>query len=101
MTYCNLIFIDKGFNKKEFRTLENQDIMNKLNPIRLGFNNFGEMFFIEGKKIVKKEYFRFPFMKSFITFQPVPKFLRNLTSGRTNLLVEAKISHESTSKVLN
>lgn len=79
VTYSNLIFIDKSFNKKEFRTLENQDIMNKLNPIRLGFNNFGEMFFIEGKKIVKKEYFRFPLMKNFITFQPVPKFLRNLT----------------------
>ena len=37
------------------------------------------MFFIENKKVVKKELFKFPTMKSFVLFQPVPKFIRNLT----------------------
>ena len=76
---CNLIFIDQNFNNDEFKEINSKDIMKNLNLLRYGFNNFGEMFFIENKKIVKKEIFKFPTMKNFIVFQPVPKFLRNLT----------------------
>jgi len=78
-TYCNLIFIDKEFNQSEYKEIKNHHIIKKLNPLRFGFNNFGEMFFIENKKVVKKELFKFPTMKSFVLFQPVPKFIRNLT----------------------
>ena len=78
-TYCNLIFIDKEFNQNEYKEIKNHDIIKKLNPLRFGFNNFGEIFFIENKKVVKKELFKFPTMKSFVLFQPVPKFIRNLT----------------------
>ncbi len=78
-TYCNLIFIDKEFNQSEYKEIKNHDIIKKLNPLRFGFNNFGEIFFIENKKVVKKELFKFPTMKSFVLFQPVPKFIRNLT----------------------
>ncbi len=78
-TLFNLIFIEKDFNQNENKKVEVSQMIEKLRPIRLGFNNFGEMFFIENKKIVKKELFRFPTMKSFIMFQPVPKFIRNIT----------------------
>ena len=78
-TYCNLIFIDKEFNQSEYKEIKNHHIIKKLNPLRFGFNNSGEMFFIENKKVVKKELFKFPTMKSFVIFQPVPKFIRNLT----------------------
>ena len=78
-TLFNLIFIEKDFNQNETKKVEVSQMIEKLRPIRLGFNNFGEMFFIENKKIVKKELFRFPTMKSFIMFQPVPKFIRNIT----------------------
>ena len=54
-------------------------MIEKLKPLRFGFNNFGEMFFIENKEVVKKEIYKFPTMKSFILFQPVPKFIRNIT----------------------
>jgi hypothetical protein len=78
-TATNLIFIDKDFNQNELKKVEVSQIIEKLKPIRIGFNNFGEMFHIENKKVVKKEIFRIPLMKSFITFQPVPKFIRNIT----------------------
>jgi len=78
-TASNLIFIEKDFNQNENKKVEVFEIIEKLNPIRFGFNNFGDMFFIENKKIQKKELFRFPTMKSFILFQPVPKFIRNIT----------------------
>ncbi len=78
-TYCNLIFIEKDFNQNENKKVEISQMMKKLKPIRFGFNNYGEMFFIEKKKIVKKEFYRFPFMKNFIVFQPIPKFIRNIT----------------------
>ena len=78
-TVCNLIFIEKDFNQKENKKVEVFEMIEKLKPVRFGFNNFGEMFFIENKKIQKKELFKFPTMKSFILFQPVPKFIRNIT----------------------
>jgi len=78
-TPCNLIFIEKEFNENENKKIETSQIIEKLKPIRFGYNNHGEMFFIENKKIVKKEYFKFPAMKSFIVFQPIPKFIRKIT----------------------
>ena len=71
VTTTNLMFIDKNFNNKEFEVWNTKKIIDKFNPVRFGFNNFGEMFFIKNKKIIKSELFRFPTMKSFITFQPV------------------------------
>ena len=78
-TPCNLIYIDKNFDKNENKEVEVTHMIEKLKPIRFGFNNFGEMFFIENKEIVKKEIYKFPTMKSFILFQPIPKFIRNIT----------------------
>ena len=78
-TPCNLIFIEKNFNQNEIKKAEVSQMMEKLRPMRVGFNNFGEMFFIENKKIIKKELYKFPTMKNFIVFQPVPKFIRNIT----------------------
>jgi hypothetical protein len=78
-THCNLIFIEKNFNQNEIKKAEVSQMMEKLRPMRVGFNNFGEMFFIENKKIIKKELYKFPTMKNFIVFQPVPKFIRNIT----------------------
>ena len=75
----NLIFIEKEFNQNENKKVEVYQMVNKLKPIRFGFNNFGEMFFVENKKIVKKEMYKFPGMKSFIVFQPIPKFIRDIT----------------------
>ena len=78
-TVFNLIFIEKDFNQNENKKVEVFEMIEKLKPVRFGFNNFGEMFFIENKKIQKKELFKFPTMKNFILFQPVPKFIRNVT----------------------
>jgi len=78
-TVFNLIFIEKDFNQNENKKVEVFEMIEKLKPVRFGFNNFGEMFFIENKKIQKKELFKFPTMKSFVLFQPVPKFIRNVT----------------------
>ena len=44
---CNLIFIEKDFNQNENKKVEVFEMIEKLNPIRFGFNNFGDMFFIE------------------------------------------------------
>ena len=53
------------------------------------------MFFIKNKKIIKSELFRFPTMKSFITFQPVPKFIRKLTdeNGKGYKIIKILYSH--------
>ena len=61
----------KNFNNKEFEAWNTKKIIDKFNPARFDFNNFGEMFFNKNKKIIKNELFGFPTMKSFITFQPV------------------------------
>ena len=78
-TPCNLIYIDKDFDQNENKEVKVSQMIDKLRPMRFGFNNFGEMFFIENKEIVKKEIYKIPTMKSFILFQPVPKFIRNIT----------------------
>lgn len=78
-TPSNLIYIEKEFNGGEVKKVKFQELINKLKPIRFGFNNFGEMFFIENKKIVKKELYKFPTMKNYIVFQPIPRFIRALT----------------------
>jgi len=78
-TPCNLIFIDKNFDQNQNKEVEVSQMIEKLKPLRFGFNNFGEMFFIENKEVVKKEIYKFPTMKSFILFQPIPKFIRNIT----------------------
>ena len=78
-TPSNLIFIEKDFNQSKNKKVEISQMIEKLKPIRFGFNNFGEMFFIENKRIIKKELYKFPNMKSFVVFQPVPKFIRNIT----------------------
>ena len=75
----NLVFIEKDFNKNQYTEIGYDYMVNKLKPLRFGFNNFGEMFFVENKRIVKKEVFKFPTMKNFIMFQPIPRFIRNLT----------------------
>jgi len=95
VTTGNLIFIDKNFNNKEFEAWNTKKIIDKFNPVRFGFNNFGEMFFIKNKKIIKSELFRFPTMKSFITFQPVPKFIRKLTdeNGKGYKIIKILYSH--------
>ncbi len=77
-TPCNLIYIDKNFDQNENKEVEISQMIQKLKPLRFGFNNFGEMFFIENKEVVKKEIYKFPTMKSFILFQPIPKFIRNI-----------------------
>ena len=71
VTTTNLMFIDKNFNNKEFEAWNTKKIIDKFNPVRFDFNNFGEMFFNKNKQIIKNELFGFPTMKSFITFQPV------------------------------
>ena len=94
-THSNLIFIEKDFNQNENKKVEVSQMMEKLRPLRFGFNPFGEMFFIENKKIVKKELYKFPSMKSFIVFQPVPKFIRNITdeNGKGFKILKIIYSH--------
>ena len=95
VSHCNLIFIDKKFNNNEIENWSVEKIINKFNPIRLGFNNYGDIFFVENKKIIKKEIFKLPTMKSFIIFQPVPKFLRKLTDadGKGYKILKILYSH--------
>ena len=50
-----------------------------LNPTRMAYNNYGEILFFRGNQLNQNEYFRFPSQKNFITFQPIPKFIRKLT----------------------
>jgi len=78
-TSPNLIFVDKFFNKKTIKSINIENVFNEIKPLRIGFNHFGEMLFFEKNKLNFKEYFKFPIQKSFITFQPIPKFLRRMT----------------------
>jgi len=78
-TISNLIFINKDFNNKFFLEIDQEQVFSLLKPTRVAFNNYGEMIFFKGYQLERKEYFRFPSKKSFITFQPIPKFLRKLT----------------------
>ena len=78
-TMSNLIFVNKDFNNKSFLEIDQEQVFSLLKPTRVAFNNYGEMIFFKGYQLERKEYFRFPSKKSFITFQPIPKFLRKLT----------------------
>ena len=78
-TMSNLIFVNKDFNNKSFLEIDQKQVFSLLKPTRVAFNNYGEMIFFKGYQLERKEYFRFPSKKSFITFQPIPKFLRKLT----------------------
>ena len=78
-TLCNLILIDKNFNNKTFSILNISDIYKIVKPLRLSWTNYGEIIFFENNILKRKEYFKIPTQKSYITFQPIPKFLRLLT----------------------
>lgn len=84
VTISNLIFIDKDFNKKFFLEIDQNQIFTLLKPTRVAFNNYGEIIFFKGHHLERKEYFRFPSKKSFITFQPIPRFLRKLSDVNGN-----------------
>lgn len=79
VTMTNLIFIEKKFNNNDFKKIGQKEVYTKLRPMRIGFNNFGEYLFFENDKLICKEVFKSPMSKSFITFQPIPKFLRKMT----------------------
>ena len=83
-TTSNLIFINRDFNKNFFLEIDQEQVFNLLKPIRVGLNNYGEMIFFRGYQLERKEYFRFPTKKSFITFQPIPRFLRKLNDVNGN-----------------
>jgi hypothetical protein len=83
-TTSNLIFINRDFNKNFFLEIDQEQVFNLLKPMRVGLNNYGEMIFFRGYQLERKEYFRFPTKKSFITFQPIPRFLRKLNDVNGN-----------------
>jgi hypothetical protein len=83
-TTSNLIFINGDFNKNFFLEIDQEQVFNLLKPIRVGLNNYGEMIFFRGYQLERKEYFRFPTKKSYITFQPIPRFLRKLNDVNGN-----------------
>ena len=78
-TRDNLIYSKKEFNNGMYKTITSSDLYDLCKPIRVGFNNFGEYLFFDNHQLEYKEVFRSPLAKSFITFQPIPKFLRNMT----------------------
>ena len=79
VTRDNLVYLKKEFNNGMFEPITSEEVYTICKPIRVGFNNFGEYLFFYNHKLEFKEVYRSPFAKSFITFQPVPKFLRNMT----------------------
>lgn len=89
-TPSNLIFIEKQFNLNFFKVISEIEVYNILNPIRTAYNNYGEILFFKGNQLNQNEYFRFPSQKDFITFQPIPKFIRKLTNvnGKGNKLIK-------------
>ena len=78
-TSPNLIFVDNTFNNGRIKCINFKDLYDLTVPIRIGFNQYGEILFFEKNKINFKEYFKLPIQKSFITFQPIPKFIRMMT----------------------
>ena len=79
VTACNLIYSKKDFNNNMIKPITANEVYNICKPIRVGFNNYGEYLFFSNHKLEYKEVFKNPGDKSFIQFQPIPKFLRNLT----------------------
>ena len=77
-TRDNLIYSKKEFNDGMFKLITSEEVYSICKPIRVGFNNFGEYLFFYNHKLDYKEVFRSPCAKSFIAFQPIPKFLRNM-----------------------
>lgn len=78
-TRDNLIYSQKEFNNGMYKPITSSELYSLCKPIRVGFNNFGEYLFFYNHRLEFKELFRSPLSKSFITFQPIPKFLRNMT----------------------
>ena len=79
VTACNLIYSKKEFNNNMKKPISASEVYNICKPIRVGFNNYGEYLFFSDHKLEYKEVFKNPGDKNFIQFQPIPKFLRNLT----------------------
>ena len=78
-TRDNLIYSKKEFNNGMYKPITSSELYSLCKPFRVGFNNFGEYLFFYNHQLEFKEFFRSPLAKSFITFQPIPKFLRNMT----------------------
>jgi len=84
VTKGNLIYSKKEFNDGMLLPLTSVDVYNTCKPLRVGFNNSGEYLFFYNHKLDFKEIFRSPYAKSFISYQPIPKFLRNMTDVNGN-----------------
>lgn len=80
VTRDNLIYSRTEFNNGMFKPITAEEVYSICKPLRVGFNNFGEYLFFYDHKLDFQEFFKIPLSKSFITFQPIPKFLRNLTN---------------------
>ena len=78
-TRDNLIYSKKKFNDGMFKQISSSQLYEYCKPIRVGFNNYGEYLFFYNHELEYKEVFRSPLAKSYISFQPIPKFLRNMT----------------------
>lgn len=79
-TIGNLIYIKRDFNENLYKSLSMNDVYSICKPFRVGFNNYGEYLFFSNNELNFQEFFKSPQQKSFITFQPIPKLLRNLTN---------------------
>ena len=79
VTRDNLIYAKKSFNEGMYKVITTEEVYSICKPIRVGFNNFGEYLFFYDHKLDFKEVYKSPLAKSFITFQPIPKFIRKLT----------------------
>ena len=79
VTRDNLIYATKEFNNGLYKPINSEEVYSYCKPLRVGFNNFGEYLFFSDDKLEYKELFKSPMAKSFITFQPIPKFLRKMT----------------------
>ena len=95
-TICNLILIDKFFNKNDFKTLNTNDIFNLTKPTRVSWTNKGEIIFFNNNILERKEYFKIPTQKSFIIFQPIPKLLRSFTNVNGEGVKLIKIIYSNT-----
>jgi hypothetical protein len=81
VTRDNLIYSKKEFNNSLYKPINSEEVYAYCKPLRVGFNNFGEYLFFSDNKLEYEELFKSPMAKSFITFQPIPKFLRKMTDS--------------------
>jgi len=79
-TLSNLIFIDKSFNNERIETIDISNLYQKVKPVRLAHGWKGEMIFFKNNKLSFEEYFTHHHEKSFVLFQPIPKFIRKVTN---------------------